>query len=246
MGFLKNHPFAVQALFEHSIVLTYALPYEHLIPFVPECLQLDTLNDRWAFLAVAMVQTRHLRPAGFPAFLGNDFFLIGYRIFVRYEAADGRRLRGLYILHSQTDKRIMELLGNTFTHYRYTRTDISQHQEGSLIRIDSQGADLHVAVEPGGEDYALPKGSPFSDWKEARRFAGPLPFTFSYLKNENKTLIVEGRRENWIPQPLRVYKHQVGFVNKLGLGDAAVLANAFMIRNIPYLWKKGRKESWKH
>ncbi len=32
----------------------------------------------------------------------------------------------------------------------------------------------------GSRQLILPKGTPFGNWKEARRYAGPLPFTFTY------------------------------------------------------------------
>ena len=59
-----------------------------------------------------MVQTKELRPKGFPKFMGNDFFLIGYRVFVRYTNNAGKNLRGLYILKSETDKTKMEFFVN--------------------------------------------------------------------------------------------------------------------------------------
>ena len=83
-SFLKNHPFAVEAFFERSLVVTYAAPKEQLADLIPECLELDPFQDRWGFIAVAMVQTKALRPKGFPQIFGNDFFLIGYRVFVRF------------------------------------------------------------------------------------------------------------------------------------------------------------------
>ena len=122
----KNHPFAVEAFFESSLVLTFAIPKEQLQHLIPECLHLDTYQDKWAFVAVAMVQTKDLRPKGFPKFMGNDFFLIGYRVFVRYTTNAGKNFRGLYILKSETDKKKMEMMGNMFTHYNYTTTDILQ------------------------------------------------------------------------------------------------------------------------
>ena len=106
--FLKNHPFAVEAFFESSLVLTFAIPKEQIQSLIPECLTLDTFDDKWAFIAVAMVQTKGLRPKGFPALLGNDFFLIGYRVFVRYQNNAGKNLRGLFILKSETNKKKME------------------------------------------------------------------------------------------------------------------------------------------
>jgi hypothetical protein len=115
LSFLKNHPFAVEAFFTSSIVLSFAVPKEELQCLIPECLTLDTHNEKWGFIAVAMVQTRALRPKGFPTLFGNDFFLVGYRIFVRYINKAGKRLRGLYILKSETDKKRMEVFGNLFT-----------------------------------------------------------------------------------------------------------------------------------
>ena len=105
---LKNHPFAVKAFFDSSLVLTFAVPKEELETIIPQCLSLDVYNKKWAFIAVAMVQTKDLRPKGFPKLFGNDFFLIGYRIFVRYTNAKGKRLRGLYIIKSETNKKKME------------------------------------------------------------------------------------------------------------------------------------------
>src|ERR1700753_2806727 len=112
LAFLKNHPFAVEAFFESSLVLAFAVPKEQVRHLLPECLVPDTFQDKWAFIAVAMVQTKDLRPKGFPTFLCNDFFLIGYRVFVRFTNQAGKNLRGLYILRSETDKMKMEWVGN--------------------------------------------------------------------------------------------------------------------------------------
>ncbi len=241
-SFLKNHPFAVEAYFESSLVLTYAVPKEEFQNRIPPYLTLDTLYDTWAFIAVAMVNTKALRPKGFPPFLGNDFFLTGYRIFVRYTTSAGKRLRGLYILKSETDKRMMTGLGNLFSHYRYTTIDISYNQSDSRLIIQSRKADMQVEVETNKQDAALPVHSPFKDWKEARRFAGPLPFTFSH--QDDKVILIEGVREHWTPQPVDVITARIGFIERLGI-KGIVLANAFLIQNIPYHWKSGITDTWK-
>lgn len=244
LAFLKNHPFAVEAHFESSLVLTFAVPREQLENCIPECLTLDTFQDKWAFIAVAMVQTKDLRPKGFPKFMGNDFFLIGYRIFVRYKNQAGKNLRGLYILKSETNKRKMELLGNIFTHYNYTTTDIKISQHQNIDDIISQKSNFKISIDNTSEEILLPKHSPFADWKEARRFAGPLPFTFTYDEKSKEVLIIEGVRQNWTPNPVKIIEYSFEFLRTLEL-ENAVLANAFIINNIPYYWKKGKKELWK-
>lgn len=242
---LKNHPFAVEAFFESSLVITFAIPKEQIEALIPECLVLDTFDNKWAFIAVAMVQTKSLRPKGFPAFMGNDFFLIGYRVFVRFTNSAGKNLRGLYILKSETDKRKMEFFGNIFTHYNYSTTDISLTTTNSITKIHSAKSGFTVQVAESEEDLiALPDGSPFADWKEARRFAGPLPFTFTYNEPKKEVLIIEGVRQNWKPQPVKIIDYHFDFINSLKLQDVK-LANAFIIHNIPYYWKKGKQEPWK-
>ena len=242
--FLKNHAFAVEAFFESSTVLTFAFPKEKLLPLIPECLSLDTFHDKWAFVAVAMVQTKALRPKGFPKFMGNDFFLIGYRIFVRHTTNAGRNLRGLYILKSETDKKRMEWLGNIFTHYNYTTIDIERSIEDEAREISSRKAGFFVRTIIDDDAVPLPNGSPFADWKEARRFAGPLPFTFSFNNQTKEVLTIEGVRQNWTPAPIAVSEYHFPFLDELKIGPS-ILANAFIICNIPYHWKKGTIDIWK-
>lgn len=245
VSILKNHPFAVEAFFETSLVLTYAVPKEAVMALLPECLTADTFQDTWAFVAVAMVKTKDLRPKGFPAYLGNDFILTGYRIFVRYTTSQGKRLRGLYILGSETDNPRMSFFGNIFTHYNYRTTDISFTTTGTVLNVKSIQSKLNIMVDVNDtNDIPLPAGSPFHEWKEARRFAGPLPFTFTYNASAKEVLIIEGVREDWTPRPVRVLNHESEFMDQLNL-QPTVLANAFAISNIPYYWKKGRIDKWK-
>jgi uncharacterized protein YqjF (DUF2071 family) len=242
LSFLKDHPFAVETHFDTSLVLTFAVPKDQLQKLIPESLSLDTFDDKWAFIAVAMVKAKRLRPRGFPNFLGNDFILTGYRIFVRYYTSYGKRLRGLYIVRSETDKARMAFLGNIFTHYNYQVTDISFQQQGHTIEVKSSKSGLFVKTNEQQAD--LPGTSPFRDWKEARRFAGPLPFTFTYDNIKKEVLIIEGVREEWTPKPVNVIESRVGFIESLQL-DGVVLANAFVITDIPYYWKKGKIDRWK-
>jgi uncharacterized protein YqjF (DUF2071 family) len=241
---LKNHPFAVEAFFESSIVFTFAVPKEQLEKLIPACLTLDTFQDKWAFIAIAMVQTKNLKPKGFPKFMGNDFFLIGYRVFVRYRNKKGKNLRGLYILKSETDSKKMTFRGNIFTHYKYTTTDITTSTEGEQIEIVSKKSDFNSKVDTSTEEVSLPNDSPFLNWKDARRFAGPLPFTFTYTPKTKEVLIIEGVRQNWKPKPVKVEAYKFQFLQELKLTNY-VLANAFMIENVLYQWKKGKIELWK-
>ncbi len=238
---LKNHPFPVEAYFKSSVVLTFAVPKEELQSMLPHPLVLDTYDDKWGFVAVAMVETKDLRPKGFPQWMGTDFFLVGYRIFVRYTNMEGKNLRGLYILQSETDKRSMKLLGSLFTHYKYRKIKVEYARNETTETIKSDNFNIEIDYK---ENAALPTTSPFPDWKTARRFAGPLPFTFSINKEKQQIVIVQGIRENWIPQPITILDYHFYFLKTIHL-ENPLLANAFVINNIPYHWQKGKIETWK-
>lgn len=237
----------MQAHFEHVLVLTYALPAATLQPFLPPGLTLETYNDL-GFLAIAMVQTRNMRPSFAPSIFGRDFFLTGYRIFTRYRTRSGRNLRGLRILRSDTDSDIMVRWGNRLTHYSYRKAEADIRNSSSTLEIrisaPSHEADLHVRAHLANNPAPLPEGSPFPDLRTALRFAGPLPFTFDYEPETNSIVRIQGVRSRWNPQPTRVDILQNSFLDKEPFASALpILASAFHLAHVPYRWKRGIREA---
>ena len=240
---LKRHPFPVVAHFRHAIVVTYAFPDRLLEPLLPPGLILD-VHAGFGFLAIAMVETEGLRPAGFPRILGRDFFLIGYRVFARFKSPAGRTYRGLRILRSDTDRRLMAVAGNILTHYQYRKCSVERREvPGALeVRVTTPGgeADLDIVAHLGAKPAPLPAGSPFRSLQEARRFAGPLPFTFDYEAETDSIIRIEGVRENWEPEPIAVEVRRASFLEKEPFRSGPpVLANAFHVEDISYRWNRG-------
>jgi hypothetical protein len=236
----------IRAHLAASLVLAYAVPEEVLQPLLAPGLQLDTYGG-FGFLAIAMVQTRSLRPAFLPASCGFNFFLAGYRIFTRYRTAAGRTLRGLRILRSDTDQWSMRVFGNLLTHYGYelSRCHVRRTEESYAVEIRTPhgDADLQVEADLAKEPMSPPPGSPFPDLREARKFAGPLPFTFDYEQQTHSIIRVEGVRQKWNPRPVAVKVHRNAFLEREAFRSAgAILANAFYLENVPYSWKPGVRE----
>jgi hypothetical protein len=243
MEYLKRHPFPVVARFDRVVAVSFAFPEEALRPMVPAGLEIDGYEG-FGFVTVALVWTRRLRPAGFPSFLGHDFFLAGYRIFTRLHDESGRRLRGLKILGSETDKQRMVMLGNLMTGYNYRKVKVDIKTTGTTTRIHAQRGDGHTTLDLSfddcGGELGLPEGSPFPDWRTARRFAGPMPFTFS-PRDDGSFVVIEGSRAEWSPRPVRLLDWKVGIFQDSPLAGATPLpANAFAVNDISYRWERGR------
>lgn len=240
---LRRHPFGVEAFFRRSLVLTYAVPASSLGALVGPGLEAD-VHDGWGFVAIAMVDTRSLRPRGFPEWLGRDFFLSGYRVFARFARPGKQTLRGLRILRSDTNRRFMASAGNLFTHYNYLLAAVDlTHDERRLeiqIRTPSGEADLHVVADLASRPAPLPEGSPFRSMDDARSFAGPLPYTFDYERATGKMVVIKGLRRVWDPQPVRVDVLEATYFDRGPLaGLERRLANAFYLEGVPYAWKPG-------
>ena len=159
---LRRHPLPIEAHLDECLTLTYAVPPAIAGPLLAPGLELEMWNG-YAFVAVALVQTRSLRPAGLPAGCGSDFFLAGYRIFARFRAADGRTLRGLRILRSDANRWAMVVGGNLLTHYNYHRCGAAFERIGDRldVRVDSPDAGGSLELSANLNDASLPAPSPF-------------------------------------------------------------------------------------
>jgi hypothetical protein len=233
---LRRHPFSVSAHFRHSLVLAYALPVSVLEPLLPPTLEPDRHGDL-GFAAAAFVQTEHMRPSFLPPALGLDFFLGGYRIFVRVTRRPS--LRGLYIIRSDTDRRLLAIFGNALTSYRYRTVDARCRCEHGRLEIEVRPG-VHISADLKGRPAPLPPGSPFASLAEARRFAGPLPYTFHHEPKTGLLLSVRGVRSAWNPEPVSVEVHELAFFTAERFGVEPTLANAFYVGGLDYRWERGR------
>ena len=244
---LQRHPVPMRARLEHSLVLTYAYPRHALEPLLPPGLGLDAFGE-FGFVAIALVQTRGMRPFFMPRSFGRDFVLAGIRIFVRHRDGSGRTRRGLHILQSLANSRVMVKAGNLLTHYNYQLMRASMRERDGKLAIeirDSAGlTQLSVDAELGGADAPLPPDSPFANVAEARRYAGPLPYTFDYEPETHSLIRIKGVRGSWSPRAVAAQVRCNRLLDHGPLSEAQpILANVFHVRDVEYRWERGVRES---
>lgn len=135
-------------------------------------------------------------------------------------------------------------LDTLLTHYNHHHCDAriaSSSSDGKLhvaVRTDDGRGDLDVVANLA--DSALPVGSPFATMQEARRFAGPLPFTFDYEPETHGMVAIKATRTKWMPAPVGIERHRIGLFDQLVFGGhTPVLAAAFHVRDVEYRWGRG-------
>jgi hypothetical protein len=133
----------------------------------------------------------------------------------------------------------MVIFGNVLTHYRYRLADASCRLRGDKLEIQSHGVDVVADLATGS--VPLPEGSPFADEREARRFAGPLPYTFHHEQETGSLVAIRGTRGGWEPRCVAVSVRDLTFFASGPFeGSDARLANAFYVGGVDYRWERGR------
>ncbi len=141
----------------------------------------------------------------------------------------------------------MKCFGNLLTHYNYHLASVECRRSETEFSLniqskDAQG-DVSLAANLDGGEENLPEGSPFPDERQARRFAGPMPFTFDYEQQTHSIIRVEGVREEWKPRLVTVDVQTMSFFKQQAYSaEVPVLASSFLIENVPYRWKSGIRE----
>ena len=203
---LRRHPVSDRAHLEDCLTLTYALPPRVLRRF---CRRDSSSRPSAATASSPSRWSRRDRCARrrCPTRSDSDFFLAGYRVFTHGSArrrthaarpahpaqrrrppVDGRRRQSVHALQLSPLR-------------RRGRSPRRSHHACASRRADDSG-DLDVTA-----DLTMPRCRPdrrFAPLREARRFAGPLPFTFDY-EPETASPSSRSRRRatTWRPAPVR-------------------------------------------
>jgi hypothetical protein len=226
---LLRHGVPIVAHFDWALAVTLAAPAVSLEPLVAPGLTLDTVGA-CGFLAALCVQTYRLRPRGLPTWLGINFVLVAYRVFVRCDRAGGAR--GLQILSSETNRSIMALGGGLFTYYAYRKVRARVERAGRMLHVEtSSGFDVTV------KDEAPPLPPVFTDWDQARSYTGPMPFTFASIGSGRAVASIEGTRVHWEPRPVAITTAAIPFFTRLV--PEARPVSAFLMEDVSYEWKRG-------
>jgi hypothetical protein len=132
--------------------------------------------------------------------------------------------------------------GNLLTHYQYhhctSRVEAAGAALGIRVTTRDGGGDLRLTADLS--TAGLPAGSPFASLREARRFAGPLPFTFDFEPETRGIIAIQATRANWRPEPVSVDVEHMSFFNQPAFrGCTPILAAAFHVKDVDYRWERG-------
>ena len=229
----RNSRLAITSTFYSNTILMYSCDPADLQQILCPGIEVDVIGDR-GHLAVAFVDQRDFRPRGFPRWAGRDFFMIEYLAFVTYRSSDGRQMRGLYLLQSDTPSVLACIASRIFSHYRFRKIDLDTTDTNGTRRFTSAKAGVDVSIEL---DDQHDLGT--EHWANYDELVKPRSFNFQHLKRSDSTLVVRGVLKGWTPRPTTVLHADVATIAGLGIKFDGP-PKAIEVEDVQYLWRNSR------
>ncbi len=248
---IPKHPIPMQTVFRECFLVNFAMQPETLCRLLPGPIVPDMHNGE-AFISIVIANMDSMRPASahvaVPKLFGVTYNQIVYRAVVRYIGDAALRggtagERGVHFLRSDADNRLMSLLGDWLTFFRFHYARMSSRREGQRLLFDvyaprEQHADIHATFDTGSASHELPRGSTFASLDEAKEFLVQLFAAFAYDDFTQQVSTVRITRGEWdiavVEDALALYEFMDG--SKLFPKGSTRLDSIFYVRELPYHW----------
>ncbi len=236
---------AVQTEWIEAISLNYRVEPAALKSLLPAPLTPD-LAQGTAWVQVLISSLRDMRPQGLGALFGTNFYQVSYRAAVTLKTRSEKAWRGGYFLRSETNDRIMRVVGNSlkeFKFHAFGHADMLLAREGTRLV-----ASVESSSDPGGDLVAIaevvgstepPKGSVWSSLEELET---PLVACYdAFAVDGSDIYVLTIDREPWAPKFCRVESLFSQWMEKGPLAGNAELDSALHIPRCAYKWRPLRR-----
>jgi len=233
---LQKNPLTVVGTIAHCLLFTYRTPAAKAARLLPRPLEAVTRDD-YAFWNIVVSRLHAMRPPGFPALVGVDYWHVAYRLYVRLPLPDDRIIEGLYFTRSDCDNPLMTLAGNLLTDFNFHTAPIrlDPRDEGLDLEIASPDAPARARVLPGRAPELAPD-SPFTSLDDAAAFLKYKPFGISIDDKGDANVVRIVRREDaWRGRLIQVESaHWAYFDDKVVQPEIC-----YEVAPIVYRWNRG-------
>lgn len=233
---LKN-ALPMQSFISRCWLVTHRVPEAEVRTLLPPELAPVT-HGGFAFLNTVIARMEAMRPQGLPAFLGLDYWHVGYRLYAKAATAEGEQ-EGLYFLRSDCDRRMLAMAGNLLSDFRFhsAQVEVMSAASTTSIRVETPGARVELDLSEESETR-LGVGSPFETMAEAEAFLKYKPCGLAAAGHGRVNAIPIHRDETaWRSRPLQVLHQRWEFLDLLPNAQPELV---FEVAPIEYRFGRGR------
>jgi hypothetical protein len=234
---LQKNPLTMRGTLTRCWLFTYRTPVANAQRLLPPPLEPVT-HGGYAFWNIVVSEIRGMRPSPLPAFIGVNYWHVGYRLYVRYHPANSEPIEGLWFARSDCDSRLMSIAGNLVTDFNFHTAPIrvESHDGVLAIAIESRDAPARARLLPSATPQ-LPRGSAFGSLDEAAAFLKYKPYGISIGARGDANVVRITREEAaWRGKLVQVESEHWSFFD----GQDAQPEICYEVAPIVYQWNRGR------
>lgn len=235
----------MRTVFRHCVLANFAVDVDVLARALPAPIEPAVAHDR-AWLSVVIAQMERMRPAFAPECAGVTYNQIVYRAVV-----ECRGRRGVHFLRSDANSRVMSVLGNALSFFRFHHGMVEIVGTPGTLAVAAASRDEDPVLVWADFDLAarsttLPSASRFADMASAKAFLVELfdayhPLPRRTLSPPDRVGMVSIERNDW-------KVHAVPTTGTYSLMDdsalfppgSAALDSIFVVEDLHYRWRRLR------
>jgi hypothetical protein len=202
-------------------------------PFRPK------LHQGYAIAGICLIRLEHIRPTGFPAFLGFSSENAAHRVSVVWDDPSGGPMEGVFIPRRDTGSLLNHIGGGRVFPGEHHLASFHITDDGARIDFDMKSRDKTVAVRVRGFDTdALPPSSCFSSLADSSRFFECGSLGYSVTSDSHRLDGLHLKTHEWRVRTLgieQVFSSFFADTSKFPVGSA-VFDHALIMRDIIHEW----------
>jgi hypothetical protein len=223
---------------DRRLLINYSVDPDVIARMLPKPFRPQLVRGR-AVAGICLIRLRHMRPAGFPSWLGLTSENAAHRVAVEWDAPHGVR-SGVYIPRRDSNSLVNVVVGGRAypgVHHR-ARFDVAEDEQRvqvSFRAVDGSAqvsADVVVADRLAGSEL-------FSNAAEASAFFEHGCDGYSATRDPRRFDGLQLLTNAWSVEPALVAGAYSSFFadSRIFPTGSAVLDNALLMRRIPVRWK---------
>ncbi len=227
----------INGIIERRILLNFVVEKEVMNDYLPKPFT-PRLYKNKAIVGICLIRLKHIRPYGFPKFIGFGSENAAHRIAVEWRQ-NGKLNHGVYIPRRDSSSLLNAFAGGRFFPGIHHYANFSILENESIYNIKLDGADGTKVSVQARETMAWNSNSIFETLESASDFFEGGSLGYSPTGQIGKFDGIELRTFNWKVSPLEVSEVHSSFFEDTSIfpKGSVNFDHGLLMKNIEHEWK---------